>query len=131
MIPFLFHLSFHFIDSLECPSCGFKKQSNVTYQDVPLNLAADKSSGIFLTELLQNFCAEEILDSNNLWTCSKCSGKVAAKKSTQFDSLPSTLFLHMKRFTYDQVAICILFSFIFSYRICNNERKSRHLFTFP
>lgn len=90
------------LDSLECPSCGYKKESNVSYQDVPLNLT-DKSSGVFLTELLHNFCAVEVLDSNNLWTCGKCSEKVAAKKSSQFDSLPSTLFLHLKRLSYDQV----------------------------
>jgi len=42
-----------------------------------------------------------VLDENNLWTCSQCSDKVQAKKATHLESLPSTLFLHVKRLSYD------------------------------
>jgi ubiquitin carboxyl-terminal hydrolase 7 len=95
-------------DSLECPSCGFKKVSNVSFQDVPLNLS-DNTNGVFLTDLLQNFSAVEVLDENNLWACGKCSQKVAARKSSQIESLPTTLFLHLKRLSYDQVIATHLF----------------------
>jgi ubiquitin C-terminal hydrolase len=85
--------------------------SNASFQDVPLNLS-DKTNGVFLTELLQNFSAVEVLDDNNLWACGKCSNKVAARKSSQIESLPTTLFLHLKRLSYDQVATVGIFTIL-------------------
>ena len=97
-----------FTDILECPSCGFKSENESTYQDIPVNLPRpapqEETDGMHLQQLLTSVTATEVLDADNLWKCGQCAGSVQARKTTRLDSLPDTLFLHIKRLGFDQVS---------------------------
>jgi ubiquitin C-terminal hydrolase len=79
----------------------------VDFQDIQINLPDDaiseESSSYSLKQLLQRLLAVETLDVNNSWNCTQCSQKVQALKSIQYETLPNTLFLHIKRLGFDQV----------------------------
>jgi ubiquitin C-terminal hydrolase len=96
------------IDILECPSCGFKSENAGTFQDIPINLPQrapeEEANGLHLDQLLANVTSTEVLDADNLWKCGKCSEKVAARKTTRLDSLPPTVFMHIKRLGFDNVS---------------------------
>lgn len=106
------------IDILECPSCGFKSETAGTYQDVPINLPPpspeEEARGLHLEQLLANVTSTEVLDADNLWKCGKCSEKVAARKTTRLDSLPTTLFMHIKRLGFDNVSTALFNLLYFS-----------------
>jgi hypothetical protein len=51
-----------------------------------------------LRDCLRATEAETILDSKNLWHCSRCDAKVCARKSELIWSLPPLLIVHLNRF---------------------------------
>ena len=73
--------------------------------DVPDNLEMDCNAAVQLCDLFTDYLRAETLDDDNLWECFSCSQKVAATKTRKFDSLPSTLFIQLKRFRFDPVSV--------------------------
>ena len=87
-----------------CNVC--KKESNCYDPFMDLSLPIPKGKGrpmgapsqCTLQECLREFVAEEQLDGNDTYYCSKCKTHQCATKSMRIFRLPSVLVLHLKRF---------------------------------
>jgi ubiquitin C-terminal hydrolase len=100
------------IDVLQCSSCGHRSITNSTFLNISLDIPdrdKDESGGggggevLQLAPLLASHLQPEVLDEQNKWTCSGCQQSVCATKSHELTRLPDHLWLHVKRFRYDQV----------------------------
>jgi ribosomal protein L37AE/L43A len=58
-----------------------------------------------LCQCMHLFMNEEILDSKNLWHCTKCDKSVAAKSQTALWKLPKIMVIQFKRFFLDGLMI--------------------------
>ena len=66
-----------------------------------LPIQSDEQS-IHLNDCLQNMIAEEIMDGDNQYHCSKCNNKCDAIKKLFVKIIPSHLIIQLKRFTYTE-----------------------------
>lgn len=78
--------------------------SHTSEQEEPfymLSLTVNNKANVH--QALSLYVEGDRLDGDNRYMCAGCQGKVAALKRTCFDgnSLPQTLILHLKRFTFD------------------------------
>ena len=107
-----------YADSLICPSCGHKRDCPANFMNISLELPAtggnpdeienpdtpnDGSNKVRLTELFHEHMKPEVLDEDNKWECSGCNTKVQATKKLEYQKLPSSLMVHLKRIRFDQV----------------------------
>ncbi|AVL94896.1 putative ubiquitin carboxyl-terminal hydrolase [Moumouvirus australiensis] len=83
--------------SLNCPNnqCGYisNKFDPFTHLSLPL-----PSNMTHIDECLQEYFKEEVLDSDNSWTCDKCKNNVRAIKKLALWTLPHILVIQLKRF---------------------------------
>jgi ubiquitin C-terminal hydrolase len=55
-----------------------------------------------IAALPQTFLQPEQLDAEDSWYCGKCAAHVRADKKLDLWSLPDTLVVHLKRFSYSK-----------------------------
>jgi ubiquitin C-terminal hydrolase len=99
------------VDVLLCASCSFTSARcdpfNSISIDIPFDAPTDQSqpSAVYqLQNLIANHLQHEVLDDDNKWRCQQCNQCVAAHKYVQYESLPPTLVIHLKRFRFDPVS---------------------------
>ena len=74
---------------------GCNKKKLLKYQQIPEKL----NNGLFsLDDCLKLFCEEELLNSDNMWYCTKCGKHRAAKKQIRLFKLPRYLIIQLKKF---------------------------------
>lgn len=62
------------------------------------------SHSLHINDCLRAFTAEEVLSEQDLWYCSNCKDFRRASKKMDVWKLPSTLIIHLKRFSYSDSA---------------------------
>ena len=87
-------------EHLSCPDCGYKRTGSSPFINISLELPSDALSED-LPGLIAQHMKPEVLDADNKWTCSGCNASVQACKSARYTKLPSSLFIHLKRFRYN------------------------------
>ena len=88
-------------EHLQCPECGFKRTGTSPFINISLELPLLPTAPEDLSALLAQHMKPEVLDADNKWTCSGCNVSVQACKSARYTTLPSSLFIHLKRFRYN------------------------------
>jgi len=88
-------------DYLDCQECHHPREKQDTFQDLSVVIQGKNS----LLEALDNFIEPEILSGDNQYFCDVCQKKVDCKKGLKFKSLPMLLFIQLKRFVFDWVAM--------------------------
>lgn len=80
-----------------CPNCNNTSRSfNPTLSiEVPIPTTVSKAT---IEDCLSLYCREETLGNDSLYHCSNCSERVRAKKQLLLYSVPSILFISLKRF---------------------------------
>jgi ubiquitin C-terminal hydrolase len=86
---------------IQCPHCQYS--SNKFDPFTHISLPVINKSSVNLMDCLKEFCKEEILDDNNLWSCKECKKKVRAHKKMQLWSLPGILVIQLKRFDQNRI----------------------------
>lgn len=86
--------------SITCSSC-LNKHCTENYESV-LSISITQCSN--LKEALKQFCAKEILTNDNSVYCSICNAVAPATKTLQLIGVSPVIFIHLKRFVYDQKA---------------------------
>lgn len=56
-------------------------------------------------ESLDEVCVKDTLDGDNMYNCSRCSGKVRAEKRACFKHLPKILCFNTMRYTFNMVTM--------------------------
>uniref|UniRef100_A0A1B6D745 Ubiquitin carboxyl-terminal hydrolase n=1 Tax=Clastoptera arizonana TaxID=38151 RepID=A0A1B6D745_9HEMI len=98
--------------TLQCTTC---KHCSTTFEAFwDLSLSLPKTSGeISLSQCLELFTSEEILDGDEMPTCSKCKCRRKCKKRFLIHKFPQVLVLHLKRFSpserYRKISVAVDF----------------------
>ncbi|GFH43777.1 hypothetical protein CTEN210_00250 [Chaetoceros tenuissimus] len=91
--------------TLSCPHCSKRSTKFDVYSSLSLPLVQPtEQEYIELTSCLNHFVRKEQLDDSNTWYCSQCKRNVNAMKQVQLWSCPDVLVIHLKRFTFEQMA---------------------------
>lgn len=85
--------------TLQCTTCGHKSNTFEAFWDLSLPLPTRGSSTLRLSQCLDHFTKEEVLDGNEMPTCSKCKSRRKCTKRFSIQKLPKILVLHLKRFS--------------------------------
>lgn len=85
--------------SVTCNTCRKSSLTRDRYMDLSLDIA-DRNV-ISLDKALAKFTEEEILDEDNMVTCSRCKVKRAVTKGLRLATAPTMLVINYKRFAYD------------------------------
>jgi len=93
-----------FHSSIKCPdeTCGYSRDTFEAYFHLSLAIPPGKYT-VSLTDCMEMYSTEEILDSNNLWRCDKCKELVPARKQQLLWTSPVVLAIQLKRFGADRV----------------------------
>jgi len=88
------------LSCVECLKCKkvFSKQEKYTW--LSLSLDQHKQIETFATIIQKNF-GEELLTHDNQYLCSACKSKQDAKKYVRLSTLPSVLFVQLKRYNFN------------------------------
>lgn len=86
--------------SIVCSVCQHKSQCWDPFWDLSLPLSRGRRS-CSLEDVMQDFTAREILDSNEKPMCSNCKKATRSTKQISLCRLPQLLILHLKKFTND------------------------------
>ncbi|RZF33341.1 hypothetical protein LSTR_LSTR007686 [Laodelphax striatellus] len=84
--------------TLKCATCGHCSTTYDPFWDLSLSLP-DRISHVRLTQCLDTFTRDEVLEANEMPTCSKCKTRRKCTKSLKIQRLPMILVLHLKRFS--------------------------------
>lgn len=91
-------------NKMSCPEtgCGFFSNKFDPFLSIqlPLPVNSDPFKEITIEDCMKEYCNEEILDENNLWTCDKCNKGVMGIKKLQLWTCPPILVIQFKRFNY-------------------------------
>ncbi|CAO3633604.1 unnamed protein product [Cunninghamella echinulata] len=85
---------------LRCHSCHAKSDTFDNF----LDLSVDLNHGNSVKDALENFIKVDMIggnDPDSKYKCESCKQKVNAGKQMTIHQLPSTLCIHLKRFTFD------------------------------
>ena len=86
-----------------CPdaSCGFSSNKFDPFLHLSLPMPIKLTimgKPISIEDCMAEYCKEEVLDENNLWSCEGCGKKVRAIKKLQLWTCPPVLVVQFKRF---------------------------------
>eukprot|EP00210_Caulerpa_lentillifera_P006772 g6471.t1 len=95
-IPELF--AGHYSNYIDCESVDYTSTCKQAYKEIQLDILGCKD----IYESLEKFCEVERLEGANRYKAEN-HGLVDAKRYALFDSFPSVLQLHLKRFDYDPI----------------------------
>lgn len=91
--------------SITCPNsdCGFSSNKFDPFLHLALQMPVKNDDSLLKSDLniedcINEYCREEILDSNNLWHCEGCDNNVRAIKKLQLWTAPPVLVIQLKRF---------------------------------
>lgn len=84
--------------TLQCTVCNHCSTTFEVFWDLSLPLPK-ATSKISLSQCLELFTKEEILDGDEMPTCSKCKCRRKCKKRFSIQKFPEVLVLHLKRFS--------------------------------
>lgn len=97
---------------INCPDplCGYSSNKFDPFLHLSLPLPAQFISQfntyqkpITIQDCMKEYCKNEILDDDNLWTCDKCKKKVRAIKKIQLWTCPQILTIQLKRFGANRI----------------------------
>ncbi|XP_068239056.1 ubiquitin carboxyl-terminal hydrolase 2-like isoform X2 [Palaemon carinicauda] len=83
---------------LQCSVCGHSSVTFDPFWDLSLPIPS-KSGQVRLSQCLELFTKEEVLDGDERPTCSKCKERRKMTKSFSIQKFPKVLVLHLKRFS--------------------------------
>ncbi|XP_018301734.1 ubiquitin carboxyl-terminal hydrolase 20 isoform X5 [Mycetomoellerius zeteki] len=84
--------------SLRCTSCDHVSVTLDPFWDLSLPIPA-RSGTVKLSQCLEHFTREEVLDGDEKPTCSKCQMRRKCTKSFSIQKFPKILVIHLKRFS--------------------------------
>nr|XP_031830010.1 ubiquitin carboxyl-terminal hydrolase 24 isoform X4 [Nomia melanderi] len=84
--------------SLHCTACDHVSVTLDPFWDLSLPIPA-RSGTIKLSQCLEHFTREEVLDGDEKPTCSKCQMRRKCTKSFSIHKFPKILVIHLKRFS--------------------------------
>lgn len=86
--------------STYCPdtSCGYSSNKFDAFLHLSLPIPLSKIAPITIYDCFKEYCKDEILDDNNLWSCDGCNKKVKAVKKLRIWKNPMVLVIQLKRF---------------------------------
>ncbi|XP_044740737.1 ubiquitin carboxyl-terminal hydrolase 2-like isoform X2 [Chrysoperla carnea] len=80
--------------TLKCSVCGYCSVTFDPFWDLSLPIGSGS-----ITQCLENFTREEVMDGHEKPTCSKCQTRRKCTKSFSIQKFPKILVLHLKRFS--------------------------------
>ncbi|KAL6430678.1 hypothetical protein ACFW04_006923 [Cataglyphis niger] len=84
--------------SLHCTSCDHVSVTLDPFWDLSLPIPG-RSGTVKLSQCLEHFTREEVLDGDEKPTCSKCQMRRKCTKSFSIQKFPKILVIHLKRFS--------------------------------
>uniref|UniRef100_A0A1B6LBV5 Ubiquitin carboxyl-terminal hydrolase n=1 Tax=Graphocephala atropunctata TaxID=36148 RepID=A0A1B6LBV5_9HEMI len=85
--------------TLECTHCGHCSTTFEAFWDLSLPIPANNTSRkLLLSQCFDLFTKEEVLDGDEMPTCSKCNTRRKCKKRILIQKFPEVLVIHLKRF---------------------------------
>ncbi|XP_020287415.1 ubiquitin carboxyl-terminal hydrolase 36 isoform X3 [Pseudomyrmex gracilis] len=84
--------------SLHCTSCDHVSVTLDPFWDLSLPIPA-RSGTVKLSQCLEHFTREEVMDGDEKPTCSKCQMRRKCTKSFSIQKFPKILVIHLKRFS--------------------------------
>ncbi|XP_066597159.1 ubiquitin carboxyl-terminal hydrolase 4-like isoform X5 [Prorops nasuta] len=84
--------------SLRCTSCDHVSVTLDPFWDLSLPIPS-RSGNVKLSQCLEHFTREEVLDGDEKPTCSKCQLRRKCTKSFSIQKFPKILVIHLKRFS--------------------------------
>lgn len=85
--------------SVTCQTCDKVSLTRDRYMDLSLDINSDSIKT--LSDALDNFTQDEILDADNKVTCTRCKAKRVVSKGLRLATAPTMLVINYKRFSYD------------------------------
>jgi len=87
--------------SLECTHCGYCSTTFEPFWDLSLPIPDSLShpGKLLLSHCIDLFTKEEVLDGDEMPTCSKCKTRRKCKKRILIQKFPEVLVIHLKRFS--------------------------------
>lgn len=88
-------------NQLTCLSCGHTSTTYNAFMSLSLPVPAGRGvSQVTLSQCLDAFVREEVLEKANAWHCPQCKKPRRSTKRLSLARLPPVLLVHLKRFTY-------------------------------
>ncbi|XP_073978120.1 ubiquitin specific protease 2 isoform X2 [Rhodnius prolixus] len=84
--------------TLQCTTCGHSSTTFEVFWDLSLPLPS-RIGSLRLSQCLDHFTKEEVLDGDEMPTCSKCKTRRKCTKRFSIQKFPKILVLHLKRFS--------------------------------
>nr|BAN21345.1 ubiquitin specific protease 2 [Riptortus pedestris] len=84
--------------TLQCTSCGHNSTTFEVFWDLSLPLPS-RTGSLRLQQCIDHFTKEEVLDGDEMPTCSKCKTRRKCTKRFSIQKFPKILVLHLKRFS--------------------------------
>ncbi|XP_046682742.1 ubiquitin carboxyl-terminal hydrolase 2-like isoform X2 [Homalodisca vitripennis] len=86
--------------TLECTHCGHCSTTFEPFWDLSLPIPHTLRTGkLMLSQCFDLFTKEEVLDGDEMPTCSKCNTRRKCKKRILIQKFPEVLVIHLKRFS--------------------------------
>jgi len=84
--------------TLRCSDCSHESVTFEPFWDLSLGIPS-RSGEVSLTDCLDSFTKEEVLDGDEMPTCEKCKARRRCTKRYSLYRLPKILVVHLKRFS--------------------------------
>jgi len=84
--------------TLRCSDCSHDSVTFEPFWDLSLGIPA-RSGEVSLTDCLDSFTKEEVMDGDEMPTCEKCKARRRCTKRYSLYRLPKILVVHLKRFS--------------------------------
>ncbi|MBW0493111.1 hypothetical protein O181_032826 [Austropuccinia psidii MF-1] len=86
---------------LQCLTCSTTSTTYNTFMYLSLPIPMKRGmSKVSLTQCLDAFLKEEIMEKDDAWNCPKCNARRKATKRLSIARLPPILLIHLKRFSF-------------------------------
>lgn len=84
--------------TLRCSTCDYESVTFEPFWDLSLPIPS-RSGEVTLTECMEAFTKEEVLDGDEMPTCARCKTRRRCTKFFSLYKLPKVLVVHLKRFS--------------------------------